>query len=267
MNLARKTFYEILELDPKVGIEEVRNGYRRLAAIYHPDRWVGRSEAELKKAERKIRQLNEAYSVLSREHRRKLYDDCLAKGIDFYEAEEFSRPETAAEREVREAVQNHYAEAVEKCTRYTLETFQKVFDLVRWKEDPPQDPYFGAYLSGQAASHRFRVWFKTLTDLQSEDFPGIANYARAMLHSAPSGLIRENHVYVLVGKNLGPVGELVAALEPLNQELWAQSKGRAPRAYIGFAGVDTGFFQTPGVAKADLDLKMVRLTARPIFEF
>ena len=179
--MAKKTFYEILEVDAKAPLDQIRASYHKLAAQFHPDKWIGVEGPEKVKASKMIRKLNEAFSVVSRKERRKLYDDCLVKGINFYEAEEFSKPETEAEREVREAVSQHFGDALKKTTDHALETFQTVFDLVRWKNDPPDDPYFDRGIVGQAGSHRFRVLFKTLAELTAQDFPGIC-----LLYTSPS---------------------------------------------------------------------------------
>ncbi|RKW21079.1 molecular chaperone DnaJ [Candidatus Gracilibacteria bacterium] len=62
-------FYEILGVDKNASTEEIKKAYRKLAMQYHPDR--NKSDPE---AEKKFKEVNEAYSTLSDENKRKQYD-------------------------------------------------------------------------------------------------------------------------------------------------------------------------------------------------
>jgi curved DNA-binding protein len=62
-------YYSILEIEKTATIEEIKKSYRKLAMKYHPDRNKGDKEAE-----EKFKKINEAYSVLSDEQKRKQYD-------------------------------------------------------------------------------------------------------------------------------------------------------------------------------------------------
>lgn len=69
-----KDYYEILGVNKNATDEEIKKAYRKLAAKWHPDRWVNASEQEKKTAEEKIKEINEANSVLSDPEKRKNYD-------------------------------------------------------------------------------------------------------------------------------------------------------------------------------------------------
>ena len=69
-----KDYYEILGVDKNASDEEIKKAYRKLAAKWHPDRWVNASEEEKKNAEEKIKEINEANSVLSDSEKRRNYD-------------------------------------------------------------------------------------------------------------------------------------------------------------------------------------------------
>lgn len=61
--------YKILGVEKTATSDEIKKAYRNLAFKYHPDRNQGDSTAE-----EKFKQINEAYSVLGDESKRKQYD-------------------------------------------------------------------------------------------------------------------------------------------------------------------------------------------------
>ena len=62
-----KDYYTILEVAPGATFEQIKQAYRRLARQYHPDLNQG-------KADTRIKQLNEAYAILSDSVKRAAYD-------------------------------------------------------------------------------------------------------------------------------------------------------------------------------------------------
>jgi len=66
-------YYEILGVDRKVDAKELKHAYRQLARKWHPD--LNRDNPEL--AEKKMTEINVAYSVLSNEVSRIDYDKKL----------------------------------------------------------------------------------------------------------------------------------------------------------------------------------------------
>lgn len=61
-----KTFYEILELSQDCSLDDIKNSYRRLCKIYHPDRNPDNEDKFIK--------IKKAYETLSNEEFRKDYD-------------------------------------------------------------------------------------------------------------------------------------------------------------------------------------------------
>lgn len=74
-----RDYYEILGVDRKASIDEIKKAYRGLALKYHPDRV---SADEKKSAEEKFKEISEAYAVLSDDKKRGLYDQYGHAGID-----------------------------------------------------------------------------------------------------------------------------------------------------------------------------------------
>src|SRR5580700_7858873 len=62
-------FYEILGISRTASQEEIKKAYRKNALKYHPDRNAGDPQAE-----KKFKEISEAYEMLSDEKKRQLYD-------------------------------------------------------------------------------------------------------------------------------------------------------------------------------------------------
>ena len=62
-----KTYYTILEVDPKASDDEVKKAYRRMAKKYHPDRVSTLGEDVQKAAQQKFQKLLEAYDMIKKE--------------------------------------------------------------------------------------------------------------------------------------------------------------------------------------------------------
>ncbi len=62
-------YYEILDITRSATAEEIKKAYRKKALQFHPDRNPGDSEAE-----KRFKEISEAYEILSDEKKRQLYD-------------------------------------------------------------------------------------------------------------------------------------------------------------------------------------------------
>ena len=69
-----KTLYELLEVSEKASKEIIERAYKVLAKKYHPDL---QKEEDKEKAEQKMKQINEAYDILSDDIKREKYDEEL----------------------------------------------------------------------------------------------------------------------------------------------------------------------------------------------
>lgn len=67
--MSQEDYYNILEVDKSASQDELKRAYRKMAMKYHPDRNPGNEEAE-----KKFKELNEAYDVLSDQQKRAAYD-------------------------------------------------------------------------------------------------------------------------------------------------------------------------------------------------
>ena len=66
-----KNYYEILEVSQSASQEVIEKAYKTLAKKYHPDLQDGIDKTY---AEKKMKELNEAYDVISNQEKRKSYD-------------------------------------------------------------------------------------------------------------------------------------------------------------------------------------------------
>jgi DnaJ-class molecular chaperone len=68
--------YDVLEIDKKATISEIKKAYRQLSLKYHPDK----SDLDKKEEnEKKFREINDAYSILSDPKKKNDYDHSFDK--------------------------------------------------------------------------------------------------------------------------------------------------------------------------------------------
>ena len=84
--MTKRDYYEILGIDKKAPIDDIKSSYRKLAMTYHPDR------NKSPDAEEKFKEISEAYAVLSDQNKRQQYDQFGRAGIDMrYSKEDIFR--------------------------------------------------------------------------------------------------------------------------------------------------------------------------------
>ncbi|HOY50977.1 MAG TPA: DnaJ domain-containing protein, partial [Prolixibacteraceae bacterium] len=74
--MAKRDYYEVLEVSKNATAEEIKKAYRKKAIQYHPDKNQGD-----KGAEEKFKEAAEAYEVLSNPEKRSRYDQFGHAGV------------------------------------------------------------------------------------------------------------------------------------------------------------------------------------------
>ncbi|CAN6844503.1 unnamed protein product [Brassica oleracea] len=67
------SYYDVLGVAVNSSAEQIRRAYHKLAMKWHPDRWT-KDPLRSGEAKRRFQQIQEAYSVLSDQRKRSLYD-------------------------------------------------------------------------------------------------------------------------------------------------------------------------------------------------
>ena len=86
-----KNYYEILEVNKKASKEVIEKAYKVLVKKYHPDLYTGQKKNY---AEEKIKEINEAYSVLTDEFMKEQYDTELEKQEQIELYKKYNRKQT-----------------------------------------------------------------------------------------------------------------------------------------------------------------------------
>lgn len=72
--MSKKKYYDILGVSENASETEIKSAYRKLTLRWHPDRWASKPEKEKQQAEEKMKEINQAYEVLSNPEKRGNYD-------------------------------------------------------------------------------------------------------------------------------------------------------------------------------------------------
>ena len=122
-----KNYYEILEVNQKASGEVIEKAYRVLVKKYHPDLYTGEKRAY---AEQKIKDINEAYKILSDAFLREQYDAELQKQLEQEQINRYDRfyNRDTKKQKTKNTYNNQQEEPVEK--KHKVGSFMSLVDLV-----------------------------------------------------------------------------------------------------------------------------------------
>ncbi|HXK52599.1 J domain-containing protein [Candidatus Nomurabacteria bacterium] len=78
--MEKRDYYEILGISKSASPEEIKSAYRKLAREHHPDMVKDGDKAA---AEKRFKEINEAYQILSEPDKRKMYDQFGHEGAKY----------------------------------------------------------------------------------------------------------------------------------------------------------------------------------------
>ncbi|GMI75164.1 hypothetical protein HRI_001185700 [Hibiscus trionum] len=138
------SYYSVLGVKVDASIQDIKRAYRKLAMQWHPDRWT-RTPSVLSEAKHKFQQIQEAYSVLSDQRKRTVYDAGLYDPED-EEDEGFS--------DFMAEMLSLMAQTREEGKVCSLEELQKMlFDMAQEFQSPPS-PWFCGPIGEPGNSNR-----------------------------------------------------------------------------------------------------------------
>lgn len=124
-----KNYYDLLEVTPKASTEVIEKAYKVLVKKYHPDLYQGEERIY---AEGKIKELNEAYKVLSSSFLREQYDLELEKEKSFNNTNTSNNMKTI---ENKQKTDNYRTENINNeqpnTKQHKVGTFMSIIDLLK----------------------------------------------------------------------------------------------------------------------------------------
>ena len=119
-----KDYYKILEIDKDASPEIIKVAYKLLVKKYHPDLKEGK---EKKQAEEKIKEINEAYDILSNPEKKAQYNHTLIS--DSISLEQYKAVLTENQNLKKELsfLKNNYNQSYNR-TNYTKTQYTNMYD-------------------------------------------------------------------------------------------------------------------------------------------
>ncbi len=124
-----KNYYEILEVNNKASQEVIEKAYKVLVKKYHPDLYTNQINPE---ANKKIKEINEAYEVLSNHFLREQYNLELQKEENRVK-QEIRQKRVQKPKEVKQANDNN--------KKYKVGTLSGIIELIKelYKNKPKRE--------------------------------------------------------------------------------------------------------------------------------
>lgn len=129
-----KNYYEILEVNKKASKEVIEKAYKVLAKKYHPDTYSGNKKNY---SEQKMKDINEAYNILSDDILREKYDNEIEKEIEkenYIRAQNYNRQfneRNNTSNMYNNVGQQKQAEEIKRQRNENLGTYRGIIDLCK----------------------------------------------------------------------------------------------------------------------------------------
>ena len=141
--MEEKNYYDWLEISRNASPEVVEKAYKTLVKKYHPDLQEGENKQQ---AEEMIKKINEAYSVLSDEAKRKQYDETIKESTISREDYDRLQQELNNMRRQSTTNDNHNTSNVANMQSTENEKQEQNIEYQQQLENARKKAYYDAYI-------------------------------------------------------------------------------------------------------------------------
>lgn len=141
--MEEKNYYDWLEISRNASPEVVEKAYKTLVKKYHPDLQEGENKQQ---AEEMIKKINEAYSVLSDETKRKQYDETIKESTISREDYDRLQQELNNMRKQSTTNDNHNTSHVTNMQPTENEKPEQNIEYQQQLENARKKAYYDAYI-------------------------------------------------------------------------------------------------------------------------
>lgn len=141
--MEEKNYYDWLEISRNASPEVVEKAYKTLVKKYHPDLQEGENKQQ---AEEMIKKINEAYSVLSDEAKRKQYDETIKESTISREDYDRLQQELNNMRKQSTTNDNHNTSNVANMQSTENEKQEQNIEYQQQLENARKKAYYDAYI-------------------------------------------------------------------------------------------------------------------------
>lgn len=229
--MARQTFYDILEVPRNASAVQIKGAFRRLAMYYHPDKVKHLGDQAQVQAERKMKEISEAFSILRDDAKRSLYDRCLDQGLDYtveYSRAQSETPKDRAERAAQDQTRQYMLQAAARIVKDNVTT---LMPDARWEVEEGAGG-FDYVLRTRAGGDACTVHLKALDEVDMTVLGQHRDFLAGLGATTSSILVRDHLSVVLVAEKLKDAIALREETKRFNQGLLAQKRGEPRRALV-----------------------------------
>ena len=135
-----KNYYEILEVNKKASQEIIDKAYRVLVKKYHPDLYTGTKKQY---AESKIKEINEAYNVLSDHFLKEQYDSELEKEEENKYIKNEENQQYNSNKNINNNKKNNEEDFNERMKKHKVGSFGGIIELCRelYRNKPKREEF------------------------------------------------------------------------------------------------------------------------------
>ena len=123
-----KNYYEILEVDKNASEEVIEKAYKTLAKKYHPDLQNNSNCHD------KMRQINEAYEILSNDFKRRLYDEKIQEeSVSIEEYKKIIQENNRLKNDLKNVSQTGNKAGNRNTSQFENSFIKRYYDQFNWK--------------------------------------------------------------------------------------------------------------------------------------